>query len=52
MRQGNGRIIVIHPFVLFDKMADYISSIWQLKPVNAISISIWIEYLAFLLVGK
>ena len=24
MRQGNGRIIVIHPFVLFDKMADYI----------------------------
>ena len=23
MRQGNGRIIVIHPFVLFDKMADY-----------------------------
>ena len=24
MRQGNVRIIVIHPFVLFDKMADYI----------------------------
>ena len=24
MRQGNERIIVIHPFVLFDKMADYI----------------------------
>ena len=24
MRQGNARIIVIHPFVLFDKMADYI----------------------------
>ena len=24
MRQGNGRIIVIHSFVLFDKMADYI----------------------------
>ena len=24
MRQGNGRIIVIHPFVLFDKIADYI----------------------------
>ena len=23
-RKGNGRIIVIHPFVLFDKMADYI----------------------------
>ena len=24
MCQGNARIIVIHPFVLFDKMADYI----------------------------
>ncbi len=24
MRQGNGRIIVIHSFVVFDKMADYI----------------------------
>ena len=24
MRQGNARIIVIHSFVLFDKMADYI----------------------------
>ena len=24
MRQGNERIIVIHPFALFDKMADYI----------------------------
>ena len=24
MRQGNGRIIVIHSFVLFDKMTDYI----------------------------
>ena len=24
MRQGNARITVIHPFVLFDKMADYI----------------------------
>ena len=24
MRRGNARIIVIHPFVLFDKMADYI----------------------------
>ena len=24
MRQGNARIIGIHPFVLFDKMADYI----------------------------
>ena len=23
-RKGNGRIIVIHSFVLFDKMADYI----------------------------
>ena len=27
-------------------------SIWQLKPVNAISISIWIEYLAFLACRK
>ena len=24
MRQGNARIIVIHPLVLFDKMAGYI----------------------------
>ena len=23
MRQGNGRIIVIHLFVLFDEMADF-----------------------------
>ena len=26
-RKGNGRIIVIHSFVLFDKMADYISNL-------------------------